>query len=92
MIRGRATAPGVWPETCLGRIVVDMAHDAIGDELYEVPSALFDEIARTPAELWAGCRGSFFLRIDHHVAALPRWVAPQAADMLAPRLDAQKAA
>ena len=28
--------------------------------------------ALLPAELWAGCRGSFFLRIDHHVAALRR--------------------
>ena len=30
------------------------AHDAIGDELYEVTSALFDEITRTPATTAAG--------------------------------------
>ena len=34
--------------------------------------------ARLPAELWHGCRGSFFLRVDLTRPALPRWVAPAA--------------
>ena len=31
---------------------------------------------RLPEELWAGCRGTFFLRVDLAGPALPRWVVP----------------
>ena len=34
--------------------------------------------ARLPAELWDGCRGSFFLRVDLTRPTLPRWRAPAA--------------
>ena len=32
--------------------------------------------ARLPAELWDGCHGGFFLRLELTRPALPRWVAP----------------
>ena len=32
--------------------------------------------ARLPADLWAGCKGSFFLRVTLAAPALPRWIAP----------------
>ena len=32
--------------------------------------------ARLPAELWEGCRGSVFLRVDLTCPALPKWAAP----------------
>ncbi|KQT46536.1 hypothetical protein ASG52_12455 [Methylobacterium sp. Leaf456] len=35
-----------------------------------------DGSAALPADLWAGCKGSFFLRVELAVAALPRWIAP----------------
>ncbi|GJE54189.1 Hint domain-containing protein [Methylobacterium thuringiense] len=35
--------------------------------------------SRLPAKLFAGCRGTVFLRLDLVRPALPRWVAPQAA-------------
>ena len=34
-----------------------------------------------PAELFAGCRGTVFLRLDLAAPALPRWIAPEAADL-----------
>ncbi|UYW24867.1 Hint domain-containing protein [Methylorubrum extorquens] len=37
-----------------------------------------DGEAHVPRELWAGCRGHFFLRIDLARPALPRWAAPEA--------------
>ena len=33
--------------------------------------------ARLPATLWAGCRESFFLRVDLAAPALARWIAPE---------------
>jgi len=35
-----------------------------------------DGSAVLPADLWAGCKGSFFLRVTLAGPALPRWVAP----------------
>ncbi len=34
--------------------------------------------ARLPTELWDGCKGSFFLRVELTRPALPRWVKPAA--------------
>ncbi|KQT61695.1 hypothetical protein ASG52_02155 [Methylobacterium sp. Leaf456] len=35
-----------------------------------------DGCAALPAALWAGCKGSFFLRVELAGPALPRWIAP----------------
>ncbi|WP_425287060.1 Hint domain-containing protein [Methylorubrum salsuginis] len=35
-----------------------------------------DGSAVLPADLWAGCKGSFFLRVTLAGPALPRWIAP----------------
>ncbi|KQT49945.1 hypothetical protein ASG52_07605 [Methylobacterium sp. Leaf456] len=39
-------------------------------------------VAELPPDLWADCRGVFFLRLDLSGPALPRWVAPEVAGLL----------
>ena len=77
---------------CVGSLVVDdgfgaprtMAADdpllSVGfHDIEEGPQRWTCGRARLPLDLWDGCRGSFFLRVDLTRPALPRWVAPCAA-------------
>ncbi len=76
---------------CVGRLVVD---DGFGSQVVMADdprlSAGFHHVeegpqrwtagrARLPAELWEGCRGSFFLRVELTRPALPKWVSPSVA-------------
>ncbi len=74
---------------CVGRLVIDdgfgaprtiMADDASlvagFHDAEEGPRRWTKGRARLPASLWEGCRGSFFLRVDLALSALPRWVGP----------------
>jgi hypothetical protein len=40
-----------------------------------------DGRARLPADLWAGCRGLFFLRVDLGGLAVARWTAPEGLEL-----------
>ena len=74
---------------CVGRLVFDeglgtpqvvLADDArLCTGFYHIeegPQRWTAGRARLPAELWAGCRGSFFLRVELVRPALPRWLPP----------------
>ncbi len=83
---------------CVGRLVVDdgfgsprtiLADDpllCVGfHHLEDGPQRWTAGRARLAAELWQGCRGSFFLRVELTRPALPCWVAPVSdADEVAP--------
>ena len=78
---------------CVGRLVVDdgfgsprtiLADDpclCVGfHHIEDGPQRWTAGRARIPAQLWSGCRGSFFIRIDLTRPALPRWVAAATAE------------
>ena len=76
---------------CVGKVVID---DGFGSQVVMADdprlSAGFHDIeegpqrwtagrARLPADLWEGCRGSFFLRVELTRPALSKWVVPSVA-------------
>jgi len=67
-------------ETSVPAHVVSGAGDdrRLGDGFHAISDGArwTDGSAALPAVLWAGCKGSFFLRVTLAGLALPRWVAP----------------
>ncbi|WP_342149798.1 Hint domain-containing protein [Methylorubrum sp. SB2] len=62
------------------RIALDDPRLGQGFHAVEGVARWTDGSARLPAELWAGCRGTVFVQVQLAGPALPRWVAPPAAD------------
>ncbi len=60
-------------------IALDDARLGAGFHGVEGSARWTDGAAQLPSDLWAGCRGTVFLRVTLAGPALPRWVAPGAA-------------
>jgi hypothetical protein len=57
-------------------VALDDARLGKGFHAFDSGARWTDGSAMLPTELWADCRGSFFLRVVLAGPALPRWIAP----------------